>query len=116
LFEVDLPALDVPLDVPNELLIRVGQRDYILLAVAKIAGSLLADGMERLNLPGFQFLVEDTVVEARRSFARLNDAFDHEEDRNHGKDDEQDRSEMFCHVAIKLSFEITLHIAQRLAL
>ncbi len=85
------------LDVLDELLVRIRQRDGVLAAARNIARRLLSDGVKRLDLAGFQFLIEDAVVETGRAFAGLHDALDDKEDRDDGEDDQEDRSEMLCH-------------------
>ena len=52
--------------------------------------------MERLNLSGFELLIESAVIEPRLAFAGLNETFNDDEDGNDRQNNEDDGSKMFA--------------------
>jgi hypothetical protein len=57
--------------------------------------------MERLNLPGFEFLVKDPIIEPRLALGLLDEPLDDNEDGYDRRDDQDDRPKMLAHVVVK---------------
>ena len=77
------PLLTRLIDLVDERLIDVRNRDGVFRAVGKIADGVETGGVERLNLSGFELLVEGAVIEPRLAFAGLDEPLDDDEDGDH---------------------------------
>ena len=84
------------IDFVHERLIDVGNRDGVFRAVRKIADRIETGSVERLDLSGFELLIEGAVIEPRLALARLNETFNDDEDGNDRQNNEDDGSKMFA--------------------
>ncbi len=77
-----------------------GTATRVLRAVGQVADRGQTGGVERLDLSGFELLIERAVVEAGLPFVRLDEPLHDDEDGDDRQDDENDGPQIFAHVAL----------------